>query len=155
MSHQQQHNPFAPEVTFPHPPPDNTKRIWRTFWILLFVTMAEVGLGLFLYANPSFGQGMVYFIKGLMVILTLAKAFYIIAIFMHLGDEMRSFVLTLVFPTLLFIWFIIAFLWDGNSFKNLRNTYDPYRKEMYTTPVDQLPDHIKENVEFQKEGALH
>ena len=41
---------------------------------------------------------------------------------MHLGDEIRNLIMTVVVPLMLFIWFIIAFLWDGNAWKNLRNT---------------------------------
>jgi cytochrome c oxidase subunit IV len=59
------------------------------------------------------------------VILSLAKAFYIVGIFMHLGDELKNMIMTIVVPLLLFIWFIAAFLWDGNSWKVLRNTYHP------------------------------
>jgi hypothetical protein len=60
--------------------------------------------------------------KGLVCILTLAKAFYIVSIFMHLGDEIRNMIMTIIVPLLLFIWFLAAFLWDGNSWKNLKNT---------------------------------
>jgi cytochrome c oxidase subunit IV len=63
--------------------------------------------------------------KGAVIILSFAKAFYIVSIFMHLGDEIRNLIMTIVVPLLLFVWFIIAFLWDGNSWKNLRNTYAP------------------------------
>jgi hypothetical protein len=48
---------------------------------------------------------------------------------MHLGHELRNMIMTIVVPLGLFVWFIIAFLYDGNSFKNLRNTYDPSYKE--------------------------
>jgi hypothetical protein len=41
---------------------------------------------------------------------------------MHLGDEIRNMVMTIVVPLLLFVWFIIAFLYEGTSWKNLRNT---------------------------------
>ena len=41
---------------------------------------------------------------------------------MHLGDEIRNFIMTIVVPLVLFVGFIIAFLADGNSWKNLRNT---------------------------------
>ncbi|MEY4661017.1 MAG: hypothetical protein RLZZ42_969, partial [Bacteroidota bacterium] len=64
------------------------------------------------------------FLKGVIVILSLAKAFYIVGIFMHLGDELKNMIMTIVVPLLLFIWFIAAFLWDGNSWKTLRNTYN-------------------------------
>ena len=38
-------------------------------------------------------------------------------------------IMTIVVPLMLFIWFILAFIYDGNSYKNLRNKYDPYYKE--------------------------
>jgi hypothetical protein len=43
--------------------------------------------------------------------------------------------MTIVVPLMLFIWFITAFIWDGNSYKNLRNKYDPYFKET-TMPIN-------------------
>ena len=115
---------ISPEITF-NPPLGNTKRIWSTFWILSVLTIIELGLGLTIDhihkgVNPS--AGLVLFIKGVITILTLAKAYYIIAVFMHLGDEIRNLIMTVAMPMLLFVWFIIAFLWDGHSFKVLRNS---------------------------------
>jgi cytochrome c oxidase subunit IV len=43
---------------------------------------------------------------------------------MHLGDEVRNMIMTIIVPLCLFIWFIVAFLWDGNSWKTLRNRYN-------------------------------
>jgi cytochrome c oxidase subunit IV len=60
------------------------------------------------------------------VILTLAKAYYIVSIFMHLGDEIRNLIMTIIMPLTLFVWFIAAFLWDGGSYRTLRNRYDSY-----------------------------
>jgi hypothetical protein len=75
-------------------------------------------------------------IKGSIVILMMAKAFYIVAYFMHLKHELKNLIMTIVVPLGLFIWFITAFLYDGNSFRNLRNTYDPYFKERSTIKVE-------------------
>ncbi|MES1223582.1 MAG: cytochrome C oxidase subunit IV family protein, partial [Bacteroidota bacterium] len=50
--------------------------------------------------------------------------FFIVAEFMHLRHEIRNLILTIAVPALLFLWFIGAFLWDGDSYKNLRNNYD-------------------------------
>jgi hypothetical protein len=61
--------------------------------------------------------------------LTGAKAFYIIAEFMHLKYEVKNLVMTIGIPAMLFIWFIGAFLWDGHSFRELRNNMDPVKKE--------------------------
>jgi hypothetical protein len=55
---------------------------------------------------------------------------------MHLKHEIKNLIMTIVVPLALFIWFIIAFLYDGNSFKNLRNTYDPHFKEQSTIKVE-------------------
>lgn len=102
----------------------NVKRIWKAFWILLILTLIELGLGLLIFqldkGNPS--DTLILFIKGVITILTLVKAFYIISIFMHLGDEKRTLIFSIAIPSMLFIWFIIAFLADGESFKTLRNT---------------------------------
>jgi cytochrome c oxidase subunit IV len=116
------------EVTFHHEASDSTKRIWRTFWLLLIITMIELGLGLAMYAidMPSW---MHLFLKGVIVILTLAKAYYIVSVFMHLGDEIRNLIMTIVVPLMLFIWFIGAFLWDGNAYRTKRNRYDKYFQE--------------------------
>ena len=102
----------------------HVRKIWRAFWILAILTVIELGLGLTIYFLEMgvVSYWVILFIKGVITILTFAKAFYIISIFMHLGDEVRTMMLSLAIPATLFIWFITAFLWDGNSFKNLRNT---------------------------------
>lgn len=113
------------EVTFHHEPSEGTGRIWKTFWLLLIITVIELGLGLLMYAF-ALPDWVNLFIKGVVVILSLAKAFYIVSIFMHLGDEIRNMIMTIVLPLLLFVWFIGAFLYDGNTYRNRRNRYDTY-----------------------------
>jgi cytochrome c oxidase subunit IV len=76
-----------------------------------------------MYAVDGLPSWIIMFIKGVICILSLAKAFYIVGIFMHLGDEIKNMIMTIVMPLLLFIWFIAAFLWDGSSFRTLRNRY--------------------------------
>ena len=120
------------------------KKIWKTFWILLFITLAELGIGLTIYtihkgAHPN--HTLVLMFKGLVCILTLAKAFYIVSIFMHLGDEVRNLIMTIIVPLMLFVWFIIAFLWDGNAWKNLKNTdagSRPYIEKTHKQPLPAL-----------------
>lgn len=136
----QQHNDSS-EITFHHEPAQGTKRIWRTFWILLIVTVVEVGIGLLLYSlGSSIGSWVILFFKGAMVILTLAKAYYIVSIFMHLGDEIRNMIMTIVVPLMLFVWFIGAFLWDGNYYRTSRNRYDPALDLKTVQPPTQKSD---------------
>ena len=75
-----------------------------------------------MHKGESPSELLVLMFKGVVCILTLAKAYYIVAVFMHLGDEIRNMIMTIVVPLLLFVWFIIAFIYEGNSYKNLRNT---------------------------------
>ena len=122
----------------------HVKKIWKAFWVLLILTIIELALGLTIYyieMNPDYSDLLVLMIKGVICILTLAKAFYIISIFMHLGDEVRTFILTLALPATLFIWFITAFIADGASFRNLRNTDGGSRtyvqpKEHHAVPLE-------------------
>jgi cytochrome c oxidase subunit 4 len=132
-----EHQTFGGEVTMPHDAPgdDSKKRIWRTTWILSGITLVELALGYLLYGT-DFSEGLDIAIKGIIVILSLAKAFYIVSIFMHLGDEIRNLIMTIVVPLALFIWFIIAFLWDGDSWKNLRNEYRPKDPVKYEQKVE-------------------
>jgi cytochrome c oxidase subunit IV len=116
------------EVTYHHEPAESTSRIWKTFWILLIITIIELALGLLMYL-VDFPAWIDMFLKGVIVILTLAKAFYIVSIFMHLGDEIRNMIMTIIVPLFLFIWFIAAFLWDGNEYRTSRNRYDKHFQE--------------------------
>src|SRR5690349_20123750 len=127
----------SPEITFHPEHAGDTQRIWKTFWVLSILTIIELGIGLLIYTmhkgeNPNPTLELAF--KGMICILTLAKAYYIVSVFMHLGDEIRNLIMTIVVPLCLFIWFIIAFIADGNSYKNLRNRYDKHFKES-TTPL--------------------
>jgi cytochrome c oxidase subunit IV len=125
----------------------DTKAIWRTFWVLLGITCVELIVGMFI--APRFEHHTKIWFNILYIILTGAKAFYIIAEFMHLRYEIKNLIMTIAIPALLFIWFIGAFLWDGNSFKQLRNTLDPYKKEYHKAaapapePAHEGEEHLK------------
>lgn len=125
-----EHQDISSEVTFTHHQTDAEfkARVRKTTILLSVITVIELGLGLLMYA-ASLPDWIILLLKGVIVILTLAKAFYIVSVFMHLGDEIRNMIMTIVVPLLLFIWFIAAFLWDGNEYRVLRNRYDKTRQE--------------------------
>jgi cytochrome c oxidase subunit 4 len=140
-----QHQESSSEVTFHHHTDDATfkKRIRKTTIQLSIVTVIELGIGLYLYTlhrggDPSYA--LVLSFKGLVCALTLLKAYWIVSVFMHLGDEIRNMIMTIVVPLMLFIWFIIAFIADGNSYKNLRNEFDLHFKET-TMPKKHVKAH--------------
>lgn len=116
----------------------DTKAIWRTFWILLVITCIELVIGMFI--APRFPHEKKIWFNMLYIIFTSAKAFYIIAEFMHLRHEIKNMIMTIAVPALLFLWFIGAFLWEGNSYKNLRNELAPHDSKR----VEEKADHPKE-----------
>lgn len=130
-----EHQSMSSEITFApehHDTKEVVKKIIKTTVILSVITIIELALGytiFFMHKNPDHSESLILAIKGVIVILSLAKAFYIVSIFMHLGDEIRNMIMTIVVPLFLFVWFIAAFMWDGNSYKNLRNTYDRHHSE--------------------------
>ena len=110
------------------------KEIMKVTLILTVLTLIELALGFSMMGMEN--QKLRLTIKGAIVILMLSKAFYIVGYFMHLKHEVKNLIMTIVVPLILFLWFITAFLYDGNSFKHLKNTYDPYKKELSTKKIE-------------------
>ncbi len=100
------------------------KRIWKIFWILLVITVAEVIMGMFFsHSLPGWAKALFF------LVLTVLKAGYIVSVFMHLGDEFKGFIVTVLIPLFLFIWFIIAFLADGGFWLRM-NDESPARQRI-------------------------
>ncbi len=110
----------------------NTKAVWRTFWILLCITVFELIIAIVYYETHFFPK---HLLNGVFIIMTLAKAFFIVAEFMHLGHEIKNLIMTIAIPACLFIWFLIAFLLDGSAYHTLRIRYDSYQNEQSKTKV--------------------
>lgn len=91
-------------------PKANTGHIWRTFWILLAITIVEVGVGMF-HLLPKGIMLNVFFI-----VLTLVKAFYIVAEFMHLGHEVKFLAYCIVLPMAFLMWFLVVGVAEGNFY---------------------------------------
>lgn len=93
-------------------------RIMKVTVLLTIITIVEVVLGL---VGASLGVPHVV-TATLFMLMTLFKAAYIVKVFMHLGDEVRGLIITVLIPLTLFIWFIIAFLADGGFWLHMNNT---------------------------------
>lgn len=96
-------------------------KIWKVTAILAAITIIEVIGGLWLYQYvPK------WVINGAFLILTIYKSYFIVKVFMHLGDEVKWFRFCVLIPLFLFIWFIIAFLYDGGQWLEF-NQHNPTR----------------------------
>ena len=79
-------NTALAEVTFHHAPggDETIKRIIKTTVILSVITLIELALGFgiyYMHKSPDYSHNLVLFIKGVIVILSLLKAFYIVGCF--------------------------------------------------------------------------
>jgi cytochrome c oxidase subunit 4 len=86
------------------------KRIWMITLYLSIITFVEVMIGLY---GKGWGLGH-YLMITTFLLLTVLKAYLIVKVFMHLGDEFKNFITMILLPLIFFVWFIIAFLADGS-----------------------------------------
>lgn len=89
-------------------------RIWKVFFILLFITVIEFIIALWLKPHGYFGSHAILIGNTLYIALTLLKAFYIVAYFMHLKYEKLGLQLSLTVSFIFIIYFIVLMLIEGN-----------------------------------------
>ncbi len=106
-----QHNSHTPTPAGEIPKPQ-TKVIWRTFWILLAVTAVEFLLA---FTMP---RGVLLTL--IFVGLTIIKAFYIVAEFMHLRHEVKVLIWSIILPCIFIVWFLAALLIEGSAIMEVR-----------------------------------
>ena len=87
------------------------RKIWQVFFYLLGITALEFFIALYLIPKGIVSHGVGNFAY---IILTLVKAFYIVAYFMHLKFEKFAFKASIVLSLLFIIYFIVLMLIEGN-----------------------------------------
>lgn len=87
------------------------KKIWQVFFYLLGITALEFFIALYLLPQDIIGQGIANFAY---IVLTLVKAFYIIAYFMHLKFEKLALKTGLTVSLIFIVYFIILMLTEGS-----------------------------------------
>jgi len=84
-----------------------TKMIWKVFWILLGVTLFEVGI-----AFTSIPKNILMYT---FIVLTIVKSYYIVGYFMHLKYEVVPFRWTILLPFILIVYLIFIALYEGSA----------------------------------------
>jgi cytochrome c oxidase subunit IV len=87
------------------------RKIWQVFFYLLGITALEFFIALYLIPKGIVSHGVGNFAY---IVLTLVKAFYIVAYFMHLKFEKFAFKASIVLSLLFIIYFIVLMLIEGN-----------------------------------------
>lgn len=86
---------------------EHIKKIWMTALILGAVTAVEFIIA---FTMPANQLRIAIFIG-----LTIVKAFYIVAEFMHMKYETKSLIWSVILPTIFIVWLIIALLTEGGQ----------------------------------------
>jgi cytochrome c oxidase subunit IV len=90
----------------------NTKIIWRTFWILFAITALEF---LIAFTLPNNALRVAIFVG-----MTILKAFFIVAEFMHLKGEVKTLIWSIIVPLVFVVWLIVALLVEGGAIYEVR-----------------------------------
>lgn len=105
---------------------ESKKHVVKGLILLAVITLIEVffslvGKGDLLSGISEAAPKVTLLVTGLMIIaLSIYKAYYIIGDFMHMKYEVRGLALSVLLPTLLLVWAIIAFLQEGGSWGKRR-----------------------------------
>jgi len=102
----------------------------RIILLLAVITVLEVAVALL-------GKGYIieglhwplWLMGGLMIILSLTKAVYIVYEFMHMKYEFPSLMRSVILPMLLLVWAVIAFMYEGADWGDRRDLIDNKNKE--------------------------
>ena len=117
---------------------DGKKAIYRTTLILSVLTAFEfllAGLKGSLAGWTGWSPDTIQTLVVLtFVILTIFKAYYIVAEFMHLGHELRHLILSVLVPFIFIVWLIIGMIIEGDYYGRL--TKDAYGSNSIELPVD-------------------
>ena len=116
---------------------EKSKKVaYKVITILAVITIFEVLFALL-------GKG--YIVEGFhingaimalaMIVMSLIKAYLIVYEFMHMKYEMPGLVKTVLLPTGLLIWAVIAFFYEGNDWKNRRTLIKDKNSETIETIV--------------------
>ena len=87
------------------------RKLWNVFWIMLVITIGELIVG---FIAPGKGWTGSIWLKIFFISFTIAKAGYIVIIFMHLGHEVKFFKYTILVPYITFMFYgIFIILTEG------------------------------------------
>lgn len=94
----------------PHTESHGTKELWRTFWLLLGITILDFILYFSMTSHSIIPVRNVIFI-----FMGLVKAYFIVGAFMHMKSEKISLALCILVPTIFIIGLVMGLLYEGNA----------------------------------------
>ncbi len=100
---------------------ESKRAVWKGLALLAAVTVAEVILSL-LKAMESLEhiRPVLYGASLLIIALSVYKAYFIIYEFMHMAYEVKGLAMSVLLPTFLLVWALVAFFNEGDAWRKKR-----------------------------------
>lgn len=103
---------------------ESKKKVYYGLVLLAVVTLVEVFISLLgkgdIIPGAEKYKVLLYVVGFLLIGLSLYKAYFIVYEFMHMRYEVKGLAMSVLLPTLLLLWAIIAFFQEGDSWKDRR-----------------------------------
>jgi cytochrome c oxidase subunit IV len=118
---------------------EGKKKVFKGLWLLAVVTLIEVIISLFGKGHIVEGVDKMGFVIAtaaiIIIALSIYKAYFIIYEFMHMRYEVKGLAMSVLLPTLLLVWALIAFFQEGTSWGDRRELI----KEKNAEPAVEQP----------------
>ena len=116
---------------------ESKKLVFRGLILLGIVTLVEVAIAL--VGNGHIIEGFElpkWIMYPVMIGLSLYKAYFIVYEFMHMRYEVKGLAMSVLLPTLLLVWAVIAFFQEGNSWGERRELINQKNQESIEAPAE-------------------
>jgi cytochrome c oxidase subunit IV len=129
--------------------------VFKGLMILGAVTIVEVLVALLakghLVHGVDFKHGIGHYLYMLLMVgFSLYKAYFIVFFFMHMAYEVRGMMLSVLLPTLLLVWAIIAFFQEGSRWGKSRELIKQKNEEKVDAPKSQPQGYLLPGVSYYK-----
>ena len=127
---------------------EGIKVVTRGLVLLAIITLIEVAIAL--VGNGHLIHGLHFpklIMYPVMIGLSLYKAYFIVYEFMHMKYEVPGLAKSVLLPTLLLVWGVIAFIQEGGSWRHRREQIQEKNKENMAAPkptgLNTVPENTK------------
>lgn len=103
---------YDPINYVPHTESHGTAELWKTFWLLLGITILDFVI--YFILGPSGLRNFIFIFFGIV------KAYFIVGAFMHLKYEKINLALIILVPTIFIFGLIAGLLHEGNAISQMK-----------------------------------
>ena len=129
---------------------EGIKQVKRGFFLLGVVTIAEVFVALLGNGHLISGFELPRIIMyPAMIGLSLYKAYFIVNEFMHMKYEVKGLAMSVILPTFLLVWAVIAFMSEGNYWNHKRSVIEDSNN--IEAPADKATGQLMKEEELSTE----